>query len=195
MCVVVIAGSALARAGWLAAGGNDVAAEVFTLFRLDALVLGGWLALVARSPGGLGWLVRLAKPALVLSGVFAFSAFLLGRRLLGLPDLAWAIFFGSLLVLIVAAARESWLARCGNSSTLQFFGKYSYAMYVFQLPLIYGLAWVVTAPGLAYWFDSPTLGQAAYCAILFGLTTLLALASWHCFEKHFLALKHRFGGH
>jgi peptidoglycan/LPS O-acetylase OafA/YrhL len=67
-------------------------------------------------------------------------------------------------------------------------------MYVFQLPLIFGLAWLVTAPGLAYWFDSPWLGQAAYCAIMFGLTTLLALASWNCFEKHFLALKHRFGG-
>ncbi|HEX5106328.1 MAG TPA: acyltransferase [Pirellulaceae bacterium] len=194
VCGCVIAASALARAGWLAAGGNDVAAEVFTLLRMDGLVLGGWLALVARSPGGLAWLVRLARPALVLSGACAFGTFLLGKRLLGLPDLVWAIFFGSLLVLVVSSARESWLARWGNSSTLQFFGKYSYAMYVFQLPLIYGLAWLVTAPGLAYWFDSPLLGQFAYCVIMFGFTTLLALASWHCFEKHFLALKHRFGG-
>jgi peptidoglycan/LPS O-acetylase OafA/YrhL len=194
VCGCVIAASVLARATWLAAGGNDVAAEVFTLLRMDGLVLGGWLAMVARSPGGLAWLAKLARPTFVLSGLFALGTFVFGKRLLGLPDLAWATFCGSLLVLIVAAAKESWLARCGNSRSLQFFGKYSYAMYVFQLPLITALAWLVTAPGLAYWFDSPWLGQAAYCAIMFGLTTLLALASWHCFEKHFLALKHRFGG-
>jgi peptidoglycan/LPS O-acetylase OafA/YrhL len=194
VCGCVIAASVLARAGWLIAGGNDVAAEVFTLLRMDGLVLGGWLALAARSPGGLAWLAKVARPTFVFSGLIALATFVVGKRLLGLPDLAWAAFCGSLLVLIFAAASNSWLARCGDSQTLQFFGKYSYAMYVFQLPLITALAWLVTAPGLAYWFDSPWLGQAAYCAIMFGLTTLLALASWHCFEKHFLALKHRFGG-
>jgi peptidoglycan/LPS O-acetylase OafA/YrhL len=194
VCGGVIAASVVARAAWLLAGGNDVAAEVFTPLRMDGLVLGGWLALAARSPGGLGWLTKFARPTFVLSGLAALATFAIGKRLLGLPDLAWAAFCGSFLVLIVAAAKNSWLARCCNSSALQFFGKYSYAMYVFQLPLITALAWLVTAPGLADWFDNPWLGQCAYCAIMFAITTLLALASWHCFEKHALALKHRFGG-
>lgn len=194
VCGLVIVTAELARALWLYSAGNDVAAEVFTLLRMDSLVLGGWLALVARSPGGLAWLVKLARPTLVISGLIAFGTWYLGKRLLGLPDLAWGAFCGSLLVLTVAAAPSSLLARCGESRTLQFFGKYSYAMYVFQLPLITGLAWLVTAPGLAYWFDSAWLGQAVYCAIMFSITTLLAVASWNCFEKHFLALKHRFGG-
>lgn len=194
VCGCLILASMAARATWLVCGGNDVAAEVLTPLRMDGLALGGWLALAARSPGGLAWLVRWSKPACILCGVVAFGTWLLDKRLLGLPDLAWAGFFGSLLVLILAAAHRSWLAGIGNCRTLQFFGKYSYAMYVFQLPLIAGLAWLVTAPGLAQSLGSPWLGQGAYCGLLFGLTTLLALASWHVFEKHFLALKHRFGG-
>ena len=194
LCGCGIAASVLARAAWLATGGNDVAAEVFTVLRMDGLLLGGWLALAARSPGGLGWLVRLAKPALLVSGLIALTAWLLEKRLLGLPEFTWAMFFASLLVLIVAADRESWLKPLGNSRTLQFFGKYSYAMYVVQLPLIPALAWLITAPGLANSLGSPWLAQAAYCAVMFSVTTGLALLSWHCFEKHFLALKHRFGG-
>jgi peptidoglycan/LPS O-acetylase OafA/YrhL len=86
------------------------------------------------------------------------------------------------------------LTTFGNSGTLQFFGKYSYAMYVFQLPLIYVAASLVTATGLAGLLGNAYAGQLAYCGLMFGLTTLLALASWQLFEKHFLALKHRFGG-
>jgi peptidoglycan/LPS O-acetylase OafA/YrhL len=194
LCGLIIVAAELTKAVWLYSGGNDVAAEVFTLLRMDSLVLGGWLALVARSPGGLAWLNRLAKPTLVISGLIACGTWLLGKRLLGLPDLAWGAFCGSLLILTVSAVQGSWLARCGDSRTLQFFGKYSYAMYVFQLPLIFALAWLVTAPALAEALGSPWLGQAAYCAIMFAVTTLLALASWNCFEKHFLAFKHRFGG-
>jgi peptidoglycan/LPS O-acetylase OafA/YrhL len=194
LCGCGIAASVIARAAWLAAGGNDVAAEVFTLLRMDGLLIGGWLALAARSPGGLGWLVRIAKPMLLISGIIAAAAWLTGKRLLGLPEFAWATFFAALLILIVSAARESALSRLGNSQVLQFFGKYSYAMYVVQLPLIPALAWLITAPGVANSLGSAWLGQAAYFAILFGVTTGLALLSWHCFEKHFLALKHRFGG-
>jgi peptidoglycan/LPS O-acetylase OafA/YrhL len=138
--------------------------------------------------------VRLARPAIVVSAGLALGSWLAGKRLLGLPDAAWAACFGALLILTVAAAERRWLSRLGHSRPLQFFGKYSYAMYVFQLPLIPAVAFLVTAPGLASSLGSAWLGQAAYCAILFCLTTLVAVASWHLFEKHFLALKHRFGG-
>jgi peptidoglycan/LPS O-acetylase OafA/YrhL len=194
ICGCLIVASIACRAAWLASGGNGAAAEVFTLLRMDGLLLGGWLALAARSPGGLAWLVRLARPAIVVSALLALGSWLAGKRLLGLPDAAWAACFGTLLILTVAAAERRWLSRLGHSRALQFFGKYSYAMYVFQLPLIPAVAFFVTAPGLASALGSNWLGQAAYCAILFTLTTLVAVASWHLFEKHFLALKHRFGG-
>ena len=199
ICGCLIAASVVIRVLWLASGGNDVAAEVLTVFRLDGLLLGGWLALVARSKGGLGWLAKLAWPTLALSGAFAMLAWLLDKRLLGLPEFAWAVLFGSLLVIVLSAGQSHGLTnrsltKFGNSRTLQFFGKYSYAMYVFQLPLIYVVASLVTATGLASFLGNAYAGQLAYCGLMFGLTTLLALASWQLFEKHCLALKHRFGG-
>jgi len=183
-----------ARAIWLTLGGSDVAAEVFTLLRMDGLALGSWLALAARSPGGLGWLVRWSRLALPAAGILALVTSLLHMRLLGLPNAIWAVACGALLVLTLAAPRPSWLGKCGDSPILQFFGKYSYAMYVVQLPLIYLLAPIVTAPGLTAGCGSVWLGQALYCAILFALATAAALMSWHAFEKRFLTLKHRFGG-
>jgi peptidoglycan/LPS O-acetylase OafA/YrhL len=194
ICGGLIGISLVSRAIWLASGGNDVAAEVLTVFRLDGLALGGWIALAARSPGGLTWLSRLSKPALFISGAAALAAWLLEKRLLGVPDTAWAILCGALLVLVLSAAKTSWLARCGHARWLRFFGQYSYAMYVFQLPLVYAAAGLITAPGLATVTGSAWLGQAIYCACLFTITTLLAVASWHLFEKRLLTLKHRFEG-
>jgi peptidoglycan/LPS O-acetylase OafA/YrhL len=193
LCGGLFAASIVARICWLTAGGNDVAAEVLTPLRMDGLVLGSWLALAARGTDGLSWLLRLALPALVISGIPALAADVFGRRLIGLPDAAWACTFAALLVLVVAAPRRSWLGCLGRSRLLQFFGKYSYAMYVFQLPLVYLLAPVVTAPSLAASFRSAWLGQAVYCGLLFALTTAVALASWHGYEKHWLALKRCFG--
>jgi peptidoglycan/LPS O-acetylase OafA/YrhL len=186
--------SILARATWLACGGNDVAAEVFTPLRMDGLLVGSWVALAARADGGFVWLQRFAWPVLFLSGGTALMAELLGRRLFGLPHAAWAAAFAALLVVALAAPRHAWLARLSQSRWLQFFGKYSYGMYVWQLPLVYACAGIVTAPQLAGAVRSAWLGQTAYCGLMFALTTVIALASWHAFEKHWLVLKNRFGG-
>jgi len=194
ICAALFASSIFARAAWFVGGGNDVAAEVLTPLRMDGLVLGSWLALVARSPGGLGWLARWSWPAIWLLGAVALGSELLGRRMFGLPYGAWACTSGAALILVVSSPPEAWLCRLGNSRALQFFGKYSYAMYVFQLPLIYLLAPLVTATGIAGLVGSQVIGQAVYCAILFATTTALALASWNLFEKRLLTLKQRFGG-
>jgi peptidoglycan/LPS O-acetylase OafA/YrhL len=192
ICGGVAGFSIFARALWLACGGNDVAAEVLTPLRMDGLALGGWLALVARAPNGLGWLKRYAPPALGVFGISAIAAAMLERRFYGLPYLLWACASGALLVTVVAARRESLLARFGNSHLLQFFGKYSYGMYVFQLPLIAIVASVVNAPGLANAIGNAAVGQSIYCLLMFMATTLAAVASWHLFEKQWLAFKRYF---
>ncbi len=192
ICTVLFAFSVFCRVAWLAFGGNDVAAEVLTPLRMEGLVLGAWLALVARSPGGLAWLERMATPSLLIFGSLALVFDLTGRRLFGLPYACWAVACGAFIVRLIVASKASWLSIIGNSRMLQFCGKYSYAMYVFQLPLIYLLAPIVTAPRLAMATGSPLLGQLVYCFMLLAVTTSAAWLSWQLFEKHCLALKHRF---
>lgn len=194
ICGGLFVASVAARLAWLVAGGSDIAAEVLTLLRMDGLVLGSWLALAAREPGGLGRLARWARPGLIVFGLVAVAADVFGRRLFGLPYAAWAVTCGAFLITVPSAEGTDWLCRLGKSSLLQFFGKYSYAMYVFQLPIVYLLAPMITAPKLAALLGNPIAGQTVYCIVLSTGTVACALVSWHLFEKRCLALKHRFGG-
>lgn len=192
LCLVLAVACVAGRAAWLAGGYSNVAAEVLTPLRMEGLLLGSWLALAAREPRMFGVLQKFALPALLLCGGLAIAADLSEKRWLRLPDAVWSVAFAALLILLISAKRSSWLGRFGQLRMLRFFGQYSYAMYVFQLPLIYLVAPVVSAAGLSVALGGVWLGQAVYCALLFSLTTLAAVVSWHCFERHVLKLKHRF---
>jgi peptidoglycan/LPS O-acetylase OafA/YrhL len=184
------------RVAWIATTGNSVAMDVWTPFRMDGLALGGCLALAIRTPGGLAALVPWARLVAVVGGVALGGLLLLPNgRLLGLPLTLYAAFFGAVIVLAVNARPGTWLGRFWNSRTLQFFGKYSYAMYVFQNLLIPLLAGWVTVAGLSASVGSPFWGRVLYIAAMSAATTAVALASWHLYEKHFLRLKRLFGGH
>lgn len=188
----VFAGSIGARMLWLMAGGSDVAAEVFTLLRMDGLALGSWVALAARGPEGFGWLKRYAPSALGIFGAVALATTVLERRLYGLPTAAWACTCGAMLILVVGARPQQLLGRLGHSRVLQFFGKYSYGMYVFQLPLIYLIAPIMTAGGVAAVLGNAAVGQVVYCGVMFGTTTVAAVGSWFLFEKRMLGWKRYF---
>jgi peptidoglycan/LPS O-acetylase OafA/YrhL len=192
VCIFLGVGSLTARVLWLAMGGNTTAAEVFTLFRLDGLTAGAWLALAARDGQGL---VRFAVPAkaiCVATLVILLPISWFHLRLLSLPGTAWSVLFASLLLLVVTAPPGSWLGRAGECGVFQWFGKYSYGMYVFANLLIPLSASVVTAPGMARWMGSALLGQIVYLVTMTAITAGTAVASWFLFERHFLALKSLF---
>lgn len=194
-CFALFAVSMSSRVLWTMLGGNDVAPQVFTLFRLDAIALGSGIALLVREPAGLRSLVKPAIAGLLVSLPVIVGTTYLGRRIFTLPDTFWAIFFGAALVLVLSAGPGGFVERLGHSRVLRFFGKYSYGMYVFQSLLIPALAGLATAPGLARMFGSDAAGQAAYLTLMFIATTGMAVLSWHAYEKHFLKLKSRFEGH
>jgi len=80
----------------------------------------------------------------------------------------------------------------GESRFLHWFGKYSYAMYVFGNLLIPLSAGAITAPGLAEFTGSPLLGQASYLVLMTATTAGAAVVSWHLLERHFVGLKSLF---
>ncbi len=191
--LIAIAVSIVGRVAWIAVGGPEVAIDVLTFLRLDALALGSLLALAARQPNGIRPLVGGAAVAggMCLT-VILVAAGLHHERLYGFSSALVAGFFGALLVLAVAARPSTWWSALWRSPVLAFFGKYSYAMYVFQLPLIRLLAPIVTPEGLCDRLGSVVAGRLTYIALMMAITTGSAIVSWNLYEKHFLALKARF---
>lgn len=191
-CVTVIVLAPAARVTWLMVGGNDVAPEVFTLFRADSLAMGALAAVLMKQPSSAAWLVPVARQGVWLLVLALVMLKLSGRRWLTLPDTVFAALFACLIVVAMTARIGSLPGRFWNARWLQFFGKYSYAMYVFQFPLIPLLAPLLSVEILAVHLGNATLARIAYIVLMTTITTALAVVSWHLYEKHFLALKRFF---
>ncbi len=172
----------------------------FTPCRMDALATGALLALAAHGPAGITSLARPARwialaSALLLLAIFVsnratFS--LLNPRVQTIGYSLLAAFFGAGLVLSVTAPSASLLGRALNNTTLRFFGKYSYGLYV-----LHGLLhpWIekrLPFKTFSANLHSFYLGLLAYAAIGTGISLAGALLSWHLYEKHFLKLKRFF---
>lgn len=189
ICGLGFVATPLARIAWIKCGGVDVALDTLTIFRLEGLLAGAWLALAVRGPQGVCALAKPAKYALIVSGLLLLPTLATDKRLMTIPETLYAIFFTALLALVLSNRRQSWLNAICESRFLRFFGKYSYAMYIFQNPLVPLIALLFTSNQLEAATGSFVAGRVAYILIMAAVTTLVALASWNLFEKHFLSLK------
>lgn len=196
-------GSIVCRTGLLLAGKPSWATG-FTPCRLDGLAVGAAIALFARGRTGIAPLLR---PALVIfpAATVAILILVFGMQKMGyrqgigqspgyviIGATLFALLYGALLTLTAAAAKETLISHIFSHSILRTFGKYSYAIYLFHLPIMILIAEFVFRP------DSlrvgPTLlpGLLIYHAMTWALTILASLLSWHLMEKHFLKLKDYF---
>lgn len=191
--LVAIVFSTVGRVVWIRLGGGGATMEAFTLFRLDGLATGALLALAARGPLGFRPLVNRAVAMAIACGAALIGIWQSAHpKLHGIPLLILALFFGALLVLAMESHASSWWGMFWRSRALRFFSKYSYAMYVFQLPLIRIMQPVLTPDMLCSGLASVFFGRLAYIGIMTTITSVLAVLSWHLYEKHFLALKRWF---
>lgn len=116
-----------------------------------------------------------------------------GLRFIAEPGLlVWLpVLFGSLILEAMRAG--SVVQRLLDHQALRFFGRYSYGLYVYH----YTLAMLVMIP-LRHWMHahvhSRPLGVVVPAAITLALTVILAMLSYHLYEKHFLRLKPSFRG-
>lgn len=72
---------------------------------------------------------------------------------------------------------------------LQIFGKYSYAMYVFQSPLIPLIKPMLAFAGLTDLIRVVPAFGVGYVMIMFMITFVAAIVSWHLFEAVVLRLR------
>jgi peptidoglycan/LPS O-acetylase OafA/YrhL len=159
-----------------------------TFSRLDGLALGACVAVLVRSAGLtrkaapiVRWLLPLSVAALALIVYVDQSSIYSGRWMSSCGYSVLALLFASALFLILLRESPSCLL---ESPWLRSFGKYSYGMYVFHVPMGFALSKVM--PGDGY------LGSAAGIAAGVALSYLAAYASWHLFEVRFHRLKDRF---
>ncbi|HXB68850.1 MAG TPA: acyltransferase [Candidatus Acidoferrales bacterium] len=177
-----------------------VAAYVLTFCRLDSLAIGGIVALSFRDPRY--W--SMARKAALPLTAFALGALIVlmgmtgsvapGDVWMGTVGISlWGLFFGGLLVMVLAAQEGGLVHRASSARPLQFFGKYSYCLYIIHQPLILALVYSgINSDNLARILGNKVLAVAAVNGIALLLVVLIALASWHLFEKHFLKLKELF---
>jgi len=191
------------RVGMRVAGADPAAVYMWTICRMDALTAGAALAAWLRRPGGPAAVERVWSTLSAVAAVVALLGVVVTR---GLPrtSLATQTFGYSALVIVfsylllagvraqgkaIAEGRRKvgGVARVLGAAPLRSVGKYSYAMYIFHVPIR-----AVFGPYLRN-----TVGAAGPLALVYMVgatlvTYLAALISYHAFEKHFLALKRHF---
>ncbi len=181
----------IARVVFALQPGWSVVIETFTLFRCDGLSLGAALACYlssdeGKSPEGSSrfrrlslCLIPLLFPLLIIMGSLKF-------RWLGLANSITPAICVLVLGAMLTTTSNAWFNRIARSHVLRWFGKYSYGMYVVQLPIAFGLREL-------QWSNLDWMpvgyGSPIQCVIGFVLTCGMAFSTYHMIEKHFLKLK------
>jgi peptidoglycan/LPS O-acetylase OafA/YrhL len=199
--LAVSLGALLARLIGSLAGLSWWTTYVLTPFRLDGLALGAFLAVTARQPGGLEWLIRaLPRVATVagglLVGTFVWTRLVSHQALeLVLPVRAGTvlILLACLLTWAVTAPKQSFTSRFFRSGTMAFFGTYSYGMYVYHHFISYYLVENRTELDLARWLGSHGAAVALQASVGLAASVAVAYLSYELFEKRFLRMKRLFG--
>lgn len=220
VCLGLMLCSFAVRVGMTVSGQNPIVTYVLTPARLDGLVFGAWVATVARSGPGLAAMrplaIRLilgAFPLIVIlslidrafgwnrshgfSGVENWN----GPLMLMAAPMLLALGFGGILILVVNASAESVASRFFVSRPMRVLGKYSYALYLFHLPIRGVIRDVIYGPNspavnpkfrFAEFMGSDLPGQLLFYVVSTLATLVAAWLSWNLYEKYFLKLKGRF---
>lgn len=169
-----------------------LAIDTLSLFRCDALLLGAILAVSMKQGLRADRVDRFAKwvlPALILGSL---AVALSGKRWLGIPHTLFGCLWVALLAVAVTRARSHWMSVLLRAKWLQWLGRYSYGMYVIQLPLVSLLPMTLVASHASWMERFPVVLGLAYVVALFAMTSAMAFASYHLLEKRFLDLKRFF---
>ena len=194
VCIAILIAALLLRIAAWSAGWSRLQIYAVTFTRMDALAFGALVAIWMRSPAD-EWTARIrqARPLAVIllltivafwvTGQMEYTATVMntiGYTLVGA--------FGMQIVIqAVPLAPGSVVDRVFNNRPMRFFGKYSYGLYMFQLPVKGALTLLFFSE--ARMMSSTLLWQGAFYALAGTLTIAAALVSWYVLEKNMLALK------
>lgn len=197
VCIAIVAAALVIRVGMMIGDAPFNFLYMFTISRMDALAAGAALATIIRIPHLAQWFKQRANAIavgtllLLLAGALTTHAYsnAITTQSFGYTILA----IGFALIVALAAVRSSgpfsmlWSAL--SIAPLRLIGRYSYAMYVFHLPLHILIGMPLLKRFAPHHADSIGL---LYMAGLTVATFSLAALSYHFYESRFLALKKYF---
>jgi peptidoglycan/LPS O-acetylase OafA/YrhL len=195
ICLAVALLALLSRAVMVVAGAKPEMVYMFTHCRMDALALGAAAAVLSRNAAAMQWIARHVRPLMLAVmgiligaalGTHVFSVYDPGTLIVGQTLLAMA--FGLALLGVEWIPRGTLLGllpRLLETRWLGLVGRYSFAMYVFHLPIL-----VVFGDDLQRF--ARLTGSAAplvYSLSAIAASFIAGMLSYHLVEKHFLKLK------
>jgi len=197
ICAAVCILSPLLRLALLQCCLTPWAVRELTFTRADTLLFGAGVAVLVRESELASRLV-IGVRSLLAAALLCLAVILVTRHwlpyeapemeVLGYSSLG--LLFATLIYMLVT--RDGPLNRYFSNSVLRWFGKYSYAIYVFQAPLAAAFKALMQR-------KAPGVPEFAGALIVFACTTAVscgaALLSWNLLESRFLRLKRYFGSH
>jgi peptidoglycan/LPS O-acetylase OafA/YrhL len=192
----------LFRILWVAHTGPDQAIVMATVSRMDSLLCGALAAMLFRDIRLLS-VVRKWLPGAAFVAILTFFGGVSLSQIVHGPggDLLFAESFGfsllavgfSSLVLYAAASdgAATFLQRVLGNGVLTDFGKYSYGIYVYHVPILGAFVFVLRRGIFQRFRDDFWFGALCFAAV-FVVSFLVAKVSYERFERHFLALKRYF---
>lgn len=204
LCIAAIFAAFATRCALAFSGVHAVAIYQLTPCRIDCLAVGAWIAIGARTPEAKN-LVRWANWALLVSatglfGVIMPALVMTNDMLTGLTfHNPWvftlgmtlnAVFFGFLLIRLLASGKETLMHRVFMNRILRDFGKYSYCMYLTHM-LIINYFHLKLQPMLEHHFG---LRAALFCGLIITCVSvyIIGALSWRFFEAPMIAMRERF---
>lgn len=198
VCIGLMLVALIIRVAMLKGGAPPDAIYMFTVCRMDALACGALAAVLAGMPRVMAFVSQHAT-RLLIGAVLLMLAFVkvtdsysyLNSGCLTIGQTVLAVGLTTILLAMVPgspnpfARRVEWLLR---RAPLRSVGKVSYAMYIFHMPL----AILVGIPAKPY-LKQLGIGYPVWYALWITLCSyLVAVASYHLYEKHFLRAKRFF---
>jgi peptidoglycan/LPS O-acetylase OafA/YrhL len=192
----------VARIFWVAHTGPSQAIVMATVTRMDTLLCGALAAILFRQTQTLS-VLRPRLPRISFAAILLFMAGIGVSRLVhgpgGSPIFVETLGYTLLAIgfsatVLYAAATDgaaTIFQRTFRNGVLTDFGKYSYGIYVYHVPMLGLCDFVIYkrlphALAVNFWFG------IIYFIFLFVSTFFIAKVSYECFERHFLALKRYF---
>jgi len=179
---------------WFSAD-HHIAFYVLMPCRADALAVGVLCAIVFRSRQlrtmfvqRIPWIQWLAVLTLA-AFIFLTDPSISSRPMIYFFGYtALSLIFGSALLISLLGNPNSMIRRITNLTWLRSLGRIAFAVYLFHLPVVGFVFWIVTGgkPSL----DSP--GDIVVCLAAISFTIVLGWLSWVLFERHFIDFGSRF---